>query len=189
MYDDTEIADPEHMDDVTASEFEAILHGTQPRIRAYIAGLGVAAHEVDDLAQDVYLELYRNFERMPLEVEPERWLKGIARNLCMNHFRKTTRRKRLHRKALGEILARAESDLLETHHALDLDDVLAGCCTKLPERSRRLLSMKYEDELSSADIAEATDTTAEAVRIALYRIRANLRDCIVRQHRLATNEA
>lgn len=167
--------------DLTSSEFDDILHRTQARIRAYIAGLGVVAHEVDDLAQDVYIELYRNFDKMPVEVEPERWLKGIARNVCMNHFRKTTRRKRLHRRALAEILAANESELLVTHHEVDWESQLENCCGNLPPKSRQLLSLKYEQDLSSSAIAEAVDSTAEAVRIALFRIRNALRDCITRR--------
>ncbi len=168
-------------EDLSSSEFDQILHRTQARIRAYIAGLGVVAHEVDDLAQEIYLEFYRTGDRMPLEVEPERWLKGIARNVCMNHFRKTTRRKRLHRRALAEILAATESDLHVASNELDLESQLELCCAKLPPKSRQLLSLKYEQELSSSAIADAVDSTAEAVRIALFRIRSALRDCITRR--------
>ena len=96
-------ATPEELD------FNTILWRTQSSIRAFIAGMGAASHEVDDLAQETYLELYRNFEKIPPGVAPERWLKGIARNICLNHFRRTSRRNRLHREALAEVLATAET--------------------------------------------------------------------------------
>jgi hypothetical protein len=71
------------MSDLAHSDesFEAIVRDTQPHIRAYIAGMGVPRHDVDDIAQDVYVELYRFFDRIPPEVTPKQWLKGIARNL------------------------------------------------------------------------------------------------------------
>src|SRR5688500_2894277 len=89
-------------------DFEAIVRDTQAHIRAYIAGLGVPRHDVDDVAQDVYVELYRFADRIPEDVPPKQWLKGIARNLCMNYFRRTSRRQRLQREARGESLLRAE---------------------------------------------------------------------------------
>jgi DNA-directed RNA polymerase specialized sigma24 family protein len=89
-------------------DFDAVVRETQAHIRAYIAGLGVPRHDVDDIAQDVYVELYRFADRIPQDIPPKQWLKGIARNLCMNYFRRTSRRQRLQREALLEIFLRAE---------------------------------------------------------------------------------
>jgi RNA polymerase sigma-70 factor, ECF subfamily len=159
-------------------DYDDIVRETSPNIRAYIAGMGVPRHDVDDVAQDVYVELYRFFDRMPPEVQPRQWLKGIARNLCLNYFRRNTRRSRLQREALVEIFLRAEQEgdtaLSEgpVRHALD------GCYEKLPQQSRKMLALKYEQELPSATIAEKLKSTAEAIRVALFRIRASLKDCI-----------
>ena len=160
--------------------FDEILRETQPRIRAYIAGMGIASHEVDDVAQEVYLELYRGLDRVPAGVAPERWLKGIARNLCLNHIRKSARRGRLHREAITEILAQTkwEADTPSAHDSMQT--ALDGCYNKLPDQSRRMLNMRYEYDLPSADIATAFESTAEAIRVALYRIRAGLKECISR---------
>ena len=65
-------------------DFDATVRETQAHIRAYIAGLGVPRHDVDDIAQDVYVELYRFANRIPANIPPKQWLKGIARNLCMS---------------------------------------------------------------------------------------------------------
>ena len=57
-------------DSVSAGQdFETILRETHARVRAYVAGMGIAPHEVDDLAQDVYLEFYKNFEKIPVTFE------------------------------------------------------------------------------------------------------------------------
>src|SRR6187399_479166 len=116
---------------VAILSFDDIVRETQPHIRAYIAGLGVPRHDVDDIAQDVYVELYRFADRIPANIPPKQWLKGIARNLCMNYFRRTSRRQRLQREALVEIFLRAERKespgLSEGPVRLALD----GCCEKL----------------------------------------------------------
>src|SRR6185436_14703019 len=69
------------------------LEDTQAHVRAYIAGMGVPSSDTDDVAQDVYLELYKNLDGIPADVEPIRWLKGVARNICLNHFRRHSRMK------------------------------------------------------------------------------------------------
>src|SRR5215471_1087596 len=96
-------------------DFDGVVRETQAHIRAYIAGLGVPRHDVDDIAQDVYVELYRFSHRIPADISPKQWLKGIARNLCMNYFRRTSRRQRLQREALVQIFlqtAQSESPAL-----------------------------------------------------------------------------
>ena len=162
----------------TGPAFDEIVRDTQVHIRAYIAGLGVPRHDVDDIAQDVYVELYRFLDRIPADVPPRQWLKGIARNLCMNYFRRTSRRQRLQREALLEIFLRAEKKQSAVLSEGPVRRALDGCCEKLSADSQRLLSLRYEQELPSHIIAERLQTTAEAVRIALFRIRTTLKACI-----------
>jgi len=162
-------------------EFEDIVRETSPHIRAYIAGMGVPRHDVDDVAQDVYVELYRFFDRVPADVPMKQWLKGIARNLCLNYFRRTSRRSRLQREALVELLLRAESECTIATAEGPIRRALDTCFEKLPQESRKLLSLKYEQELPSQTIAERLSSTSEAIRVALFRVRNALKDCISRR--------
>ncbi len=162
-------------------DFDSILRNTHARIRAYIAGMGIAAHEVDDVAQDVYLEFYRNLDKVPPDVAPQRWLKGIARNVCLNHIRRCARRGRLQREALAELLAATETQTHRRATEGSLQIALEDCCRKLPDDSRRLLDLKYQQDLTSDAIAQAVSKTAEAVRVALFRIRAGLKNCVTKQ--------
>jgi RNA polymerase sigma-70 factor (ECF subfamily) len=159
-------------------DFEQVVRETEAHIRAYIAGLGVPRHDVDDIAQDVYVELYRFSDRIPPQISPKQWLKGIARNLCMNYFRRTSRRQRLQREALIEIFLQAERDQATGLSEGPVRQALEGCCEKLSPESRRLLALRYGEELPSHQIAERVQSTAEAVRIALFRIRTALKACI-----------
>jgi len=159
-------------------DFDAVVRDSQSHIRAYIAGLGVPRHDVDDVAQDVFVELYRFAERIPANIPPKQWLKGIARNLCMNYFRRTSRRQRLQREALVEIFVRAEQKESPGLSEGPVRVALDGCCEKLSPESQRLLALRYEQELPSHQIAERLQSTAEAVRVALFRIRTALKACI-----------
>ena len=163
---------------VDNASFEDVVRQTHAAVRAYIAGMGIARHDVDDLAQEVYLELYKGFDRIPADVVPLRWLKGIARNLCLNHIRKAARRGRLQEKALGEILARTQTSVEETFEQGPLTRALGHCFENLPEKSRRLLELRYEKDFSSPKIASLLEATAESIRVSLFRIRGQLKDCI-----------
>jgi RNA polymerase sigma-70 factor (ECF subfamily) len=140
--------------------------------------MGVFPQDVDDLAQDVYMEFYRHMDKTPPDVPVEAWLKGIARNLCRNHFRRSARRDRLHDQAIAEILARTQSAAARLTDESDVGAALEGCFQKLPEDSRRMLIMRYAEERSSSAIAAALGSTAEAVRSALYRVRGALKECV-----------
>lgn len=163
--------------------FNAVLWRTQSRVRAYIAGMGAASHEVDDLAQDVYLELYRNFDQMPADVAPEQWVKGIARNVCLNHFRKSARRGRLHREAIADILAGTQANTEQLMARGSVGIALEECVAKLPPDQQQLIELRYQQDLTSPMIAERLQSTADAVRMTLYRVRAALKSCVT--HALA----
>ena len=156
------------------TEFEAILHETQSVIRAYIAGMGVRLDTVDDLAQEVYLEFHKGRDRRPKDVEPVRWLKGIARNLCMNHFRESKRRSEQHQEAIATLLERLPCPF----ENVDSPESLDGCLEALPGRSRQLVALRYGEGMESGRIGEKVGMSAEAVRVTLLRIRAVLRDCL-----------
>jgi RNA polymerase sigma-70 factor (ECF subfamily) len=161
--------------------FERTLRETQSAIRAYIAGLGVPLDDVDDVAQEVYLEFHKGGAQAPEGVENARWLKGIARNLCMDRFRRARRREERRLEALAAILERTETPWSRAQERGDLPDVLDGCLKGLPAHSRDAVMLRYAHRLSSAAIGRRLDMSEEAVRVLLFRVRAALRDCMRRR--------
>jgi RNA polymerase sigma-70 factor, ECF subfamily len=165
--------------------FDSIVQETQAHVRAYIAGLGMRPHQVDDIAQEVYLDFYRNMEKMPPDLQPIRWLKGIARNMCMNHFRKENRRTSSFQQNITELLAQFDPSSEQEESLDDKKAALRNCLQKLPEKTRQTLTFRYEEGLASNLIAEKLKTSAEAIRIALHRTREVLKTCIestLREH-------
>jgi RNA polymerase sigma-70 factor (ECF subfamily) len=160
-------------------EFERIVRATEAQIRAYVAAMGIGPDEVDDLAQEVFIALYRNMDAWPEGVALMRWLKGIARNLSMNHFRKQSRRAHRQREAIAVLLTQAR-EAWEVEEAGAPQDALESCLKKLSRGNRELIALRYEQGLGSQAIGEAVDKSPEAVRVKLHRIRATLKDCIAR---------
>lgn len=165
---------------VDGARFENVVRETESVIRAYLAGLGVGSESVDDIAQDVYVAFYRSMDRLPAEVIEIRWLKGIARNLAMNHFRTAKREQARHQAAVADLLAGVEAPAPH-ERALSTESILRLCLEKLPERSRRLVRLRYEEGETAERIAERECSQPTAIRVALLRIRQALRDCVKTQ--------
>ena len=160
-----------------AREFDRVLTASHGEVRAYLAALGVPVACVDDLAQEVFLAWYRAPEQRPAEVEPVRWLKGIARRMALNFFRAGRRAEERHAAVVAELLATEAMEL-----PVRADDAAAAaledCLGEVPEKNRAVLRLRYEENLASHDIAARLGTTAAAVRILLMRLREALRGCI-----------
>lgn len=163
------------------AEFERILRETQSAVRAYVAGLGVPPDDVDDVAQEVYLEFYKGGSSVPEGVDPLRWLKGVARNLCMDRFRRARRREDRRMEALAAILDRAPVACPRAADRPDLPEALERCLGLLPPASRRAVDLRYAHSLTSAAVGRRLGMSSEAVRILLFRVRAALRDCLERR--------
>jgi len=66
-------------------------------------------------------------------------------------------------------------DSAERQQALD------DCVSSLPERSRKMLSLRYEARTPVEEVAQAMGQTFESVTKALYRMRRALLECVERK--------
>jgi RNA polymerase sigma-70 factor (ECF subfamily) len=159
-------------------DFERILRETQGLIRAHIAGMGVRSDEIDDVAQEVYLDYAQHPERRPPDVEVLRWLRGMARNCCHEYFRRRARQSR-HLVDICDTI----SDDHEQHGDDELQDAklsaLHRCLERLNQPHRELLTSYYHDGRSAEDLAAAQGRTVGAVHMVLSRLRDTLRRCLL----------
>ncbi len=167
----------------SGDDFERILRDTQGLIRAHIAGMGVRSDEVDDVAQEVYLDFAQHPERRPPEVEVLRWLRGMARNCCHEYFRRRARAAK-HLVAISDTLsaddlaqgAEGDNELAEAKIA-----ALRQCMERLNQPHRDLLNRYYQDGQSAEDLATAQGRSVGAVHMVLSRLRETLRRCLLGQ--------
>jgi RNA polymerase sigma-70 factor (ECF subfamily) len=130
-----------------------------------------------DLVQQIFVEAYFSLERYRRGTDFRAWLRGIARNQVREHLRKHSRHARLLETYRGQLEERTRGD-----SDGDLDPALESahrkCRELLPEPSAKLLSLRYEHDLSHHDIAARLGRSMEAVKQLLYRVHILLRDCI-----------
>lgn len=141
-------------------------------LRGYVAALSADLEAVDDLSQEVFLRALQRLDRVRDLEEFGLFLRGIARNVIREHARRRGRSfQRFH-----EVLDRACPE--EPAKDPALGSALRRCMEKLPDRSRRLLELRYVDEKPSEEIGREVELPAGTVRVLLLRIREALQKCL-----------
>jgi RNA polymerase sigma-70 factor (ECF subfamily) len=115
--------------------------------------------EVDDLAQDVFLAVYRKLDTLREGVAFGGWLAMIARNRAMDFYRSRHETEDLS----DDIAHKAESEeKAEAARAL-------AAIRSLPEAYRETLIMRLVEGMTGPEIAERTGLTPASVRVNLHR--------------------
>jgi RNA polymerase sigma-70 factor (ECF subfamily) len=138
--------------------------------------------QAEDIAQEVFLKAYENFEHLRASPSAGGWLKTVSRNLSLNHIFRYRKRRRLFSE-----LRREDSDEDEPEMEFAVpDDVLAGvdagvrhglvedALQGLPERQRLPLVLYHFEELSYEEIAERLGVSLAKVKTDIFRARAAL---------------
>jgi len=142
------------------------------------------ATEAEDLAQVVFLQVYKSADRYRVSSKFSTWLFTIARNLCLNEIRRRSRHP-------AESLEGSQSEQ-DDHPARQYQDVrsvsppesllhgeleekieesLAG----LPENQRLAILLCRGEELSYEDIAQILGCSVSATKSLIHRWRETLK--------------
>lgn len=150
-------------------------------LEGYLRALVGRADAAEDLFQEVSLVvLNKAVDDLPDDDRFPAWLRGIGRNLAHKHFRT---RKRRREEAWDELHDLIDQSFAEADGATWHDDerrALRRCLEQMPTRGRELLRQRYEEDCTPKDIAKRHGRTADAVRVALMRLRQSLRTCLQR---------
>jgi RNA polymerase sigma-70 factor (ECF subfamily) len=141
--------------------------------------------ESEDLAQNVFFQVYKSRQRYERTAKFSTWLFTIARNLCLNEIR---RRSRHPAESIEESHSEHEDqpqrqyedkkillpteDVLHGELAQKIEDALA----ELPENQRTAILLCRQDELSYEEIAEILDCSLSATKSLIHRGRETLKE-------------
>lgn len=131
----------------------------------------------EDLAQEVFLELYQNLNRIESAAHLTYWLRRVTANRCIDQGRKKLRRRELALEDAPEPSASAESTdplLLQR-----LQQSVAG----LPEKQRMVVILRFQEGLGPAEIADVLEMPVNTVKSTLHRTLADLRKGLTRKIR------
>jgi RNA polymerase sigma-70 factor, ECF subfamily len=176
--------------DDNAAAFEELVLRYQNRLVTVLGHLVNNPDLAEDLAQDVFLRVYRARKSYTPGAKFSTWLFTIANNVASNARRSQSRRREVQIAApVGssstsvvsiDQMALAASGQMPTRQLdkAEMRAVVRQSLMALNDRQRMALLLNKFEEMSYAEIAEAMELSPQAVKSLLSRARVQLRDVL-----------
>ena len=160
--------------------FEKLIERHQSLVLGTVARMLGSNSDVEDIAQQVFIRVWKSASRYVPRAKFTTWLLKITRNLVFNELRRAKRRAHapLQPEAnVEEMQLKDESNpspdasLLE----LELQEAIEKAIGELPETQRMALVLRRYEEFSYEQIADILNLSVPAVKSVLFRARTELR--------------
>jgi RNA polymerase sigma-70 factor (ECF subfamily) len=148
------------------SAFEELVTRLQRRVYGFAYHHVRDLDEAHDLAQEIFVKLFRNLARFDTERPFEPWFWRLAANTAINY-----RRKRVPQPA--EAPEEAAADASTSH-----DPALVQALAQLDPAYRLPVLLHYYADLSLDQVSHSLGITVPAVKSRLHRARAQLRNSL-----------
>ncbi len=142
------------------------------------------AAEAEDLAQAVFVQVYKAASRYRVEAKFTTWLFTIARNLCLNELR---RRSRHPADSLDASISQDEDYPARQYEDVrsvsapdqliqdELSAKVSEALMELPENQRTAVLLYQEQEMSYEEIAKILECSLSATKSLIHRARETLK--------------
>jgi RNA polymerase sigma-70 factor (ECF subfamily) len=165
--------------------FAELVERFQHRLLAVMRHLCGNAEEAEDLAQEVFLRVYRSRKEYHPQAKFSTWLFTIANNLAANSFRRKQRKPTVQlevhesgplgpRPAENLLFDRAPAPDYRLQHD-ELAQVVQQALSQLNDRQRAAVVLNKFEDMSYQEIAEIMGISSKAVKSLLSRARTELR--------------
>ena len=158
----------------TAYSLELMYHRHHKSVYNYIAFRINNHHDAEELASDVFVKAIQKYDSYNPSKPMEAWLIAIAKNTVTDYLRKSMRRNFAPVDAImGMISGEQQPDevvvMNEKNHEL-----MVGL-SRLKDKERQILSMKFATELKHGEIGEVLGISASQVGVIVHRAMGKLR--------------
>jgi RNA polymerase sigma-70 factor (ECF subfamily) len=134
--------------------------------------------QAEELAQDVFLQLFQNLKKIVSSAHLTFWLRRVTSHRCIDWNRRQSLRPRVSLEELPEPAAPEErSDPLLARRLRQL-------VSNLPEKSRLIIALRYQEGLQLAEIAEILGIPLNTVKSHLQRSLAKLEEQLTSTEKL-----
>lgn len=161
------------------SAFATIINNTEYLVAQIVCKMICNAEDRKDLAQEIYLKVYKNLKGFRFQSRLSTWVAQIAYNACFDQLRK----KHL---VPGELTNDDEEEdskgyveeptfLIEQK---ELVSILNKGIQQLPPVYQTLITLYHKEEMSYAEITEITGLPEGTVKSYLFRARKRLKETL-----------
>ena len=160
--------------------FEELIEKHQTLVAGTVARMLGSNSDVEDIAQQVFIRVWKSARRYVPRAKFTTWLLKITRNLVFNELRRAKRRAQVPLQSdpgseeiplKDEINPAPDASLLEN----ELQRAIEQAIMQLPESQRMALVLRRYEQLSYEEIAQVLDLSVPAVKSVLFRARTELR--------------
>ena len=124
----------------------------------------------EDIAQEVYLELFKNLDSIVSDLHLSFWLRQAVTRKCIDHTRRLKHRR-----------YQPLEDIIEPGYTPEESDpFLAATLRKkvdaLPDKMRMVIILRFQEDLKLSEISTTMDMPVNTVKTTLRRALARLRE-------------
>lgn len=146
----------------------------------YIRSIVRDRHLAEDVYQDVSILAVKKIAEIPsLDVLPG-WLRRAARFEALNAIRKQSREHVVFDDGVLDLLD-VQWSAQPTAASSDMLDALDACMDELTDNARRILQLRYREELTGQALADALGKPKNTVYVAMSRAHTALAECVSRK--------
>ena len=164
-----------------STAFEQLIERHQALVAGTVARMLGSNSDVEDIAQQVFIRVWRSAGRYVARAKFTTWLLKITRNLVFNEMRRAKRHPHLPMQLepeaeemplKDEATATPDATLLQVELQAEIEKAIM----LLPDTQRMALVLRRYEELSYEEIADVLDLSVPAVKSLLFRARTELRE-------------
>lgn len=162
--------------------FKTIVETWKDMVFNTALGIVQNAEDAEDVAQEVFVQVYESINTFKGEAKFSTWLYRIAITKSMDHIRRKKRKKRF---AFIQSLFGVNNEMLYepadfNHPGVSLDNkekaaVLFKAINKLPENQKIAFTLNKIEGLSYHQVSEVMDSSVSSVESLLHRAKNNLK--------------
>lgn len=165
--------------------FTALVERHQHRVIGTIVRMLGSPEEAEDLAQLVFVRVWRNAARWEPSAKFTTWLLTITRNLVFNEVRRRGRARTVPLEEPESETPREFADATaptpaEALATAELEAAVDAAIQALPEQARLAVILRRYEEMPYEEIAAVLGVTVPAVKSLLFRARTELRQRLAR---------
>lgn len=150
--------------------FDEIVRRHEAAIFRFIRSRVRQPDDAEDITQQTFVKAYQKIGQFKFRYRFTPWLFTIARRLTIEHFRKHG--ERAFDEGPEEVDNKLPSDNLEAHESHR--ELWRQIRNLVPEQTATALWLKYEEQLSVAEVAKVIGRTTAHTKVILHRARKQL---------------
>ncbi|MEM9284152.1 MAG: sigma-70 family RNA polymerase sigma factor [Verrucomicrobiota bacterium] len=165
--------------------FEQLVELHQGPVVGTVAKMLGGASEAEDIAQQVFVRVWKSASRYEPQAKFTTWLFTITRNLVFNE---TRRRKRKPTVSVEEREEESHQVVEDTHTTSpdqdmlqsELEEAVDKAIQELPDKQRMAVVLRRYEEMPYEEIGKVLSMSVPAVKSLLFRARTQLKESLQR---------